>query len=62
MSKAKMQHCFNCGAELGVYVAYYGDLQTCGSVECGKAERKAYRAEDENAQYEAERDNFDRYR
>jgi hypothetical protein len=34
VSKAKMQHCFNCGKELGVYQAYYGDIQACGAHEC----------------------------
>lgn len=62
MAKERMQRCFNCGAELGVYVAYYGDLQTCGSAECGKAEREEYRARDEEARSRAERDDYDRYR
>lgn len=49
MSKAKMQHCFNCGAELGVYSAYYGDLQNCGASECTRAERETMQAEREEA-------------
>lgn len=49
MSKPKMQYCFNCGEELGVYVAYYGDLQNCGKSECMRAERDAYQAEREEA-------------
>lgn len=49
MSKAKKQFCFNCGAELGVYAAYYGDLQNCGSAECLRAERETLQAEREEA-------------
>lgn len=49
MAKAKMQHCFNCGAELGVYEAYYGDLQNCGASECNRAERETHEAEREEA-------------
>ena len=49
MSKPKMQHCFNCGAELGVYEAYYGDLQNCGASECTKAESETHQAEREEA-------------
>lgn len=47
MSKAKMQRCFNCGAELGVYEAYYRDLHTWGAHDCLKEEQ--YWAEREKA-------------
>ena len=49
MSKPKMQHCFNCGEELGIYVAYYGDLQNCGADECLRAEWETHAAEREEA-------------
>jgi hypothetical protein len=49
MSKAKMQHCFNCGKELGHYEAHYRDLQVCGDRECVRAEREIYQAEREEA-------------
>lgn len=49
MSKVKMQFCFNCGEELGVYAAYHGDLQVCGQIECCRAEREAMQAEREEA-------------
>jgi hypothetical protein len=49
MSKAKKQYCFNCGEDLGVYEAYYGDLQNCGAPECMRAERETLQAEREEA-------------
>lgn len=30
----KMQHCFNCGAEIGVYRSYPSDVESCGAREC----------------------------
>jgi ribosomal protein S27AE len=59
---AKMQHCFNCGAELGVFDAYHRDLQTCGEKECERAARDMERGEQEEAQYRAQEDNYERYR
>jgi hypothetical protein len=35
-----MRHCFNCGAELGVY-ADYDRLDTCGAGECNRAAAEA---------------------
>jgi len=57
-----MQHCFNCGAELGIYEKLRGDMDACGLAECQRAERDAYAAADEEAQERAREDNFDKYR
>lgn len=62
MSTPKMQHCFNCGADLGVYVKHFRDLDTCGEVTCERERRAAERAEDEEAQEAAREDQYDRYR
>lgn len=40
MSKERMQFCWYCGAELGVYAAIPSDRDTCGKIECS---REAYR-------------------
>jgi hypothetical protein len=45
---AKMRHCFNCGAELGVY-ADYDRLDDCGALECTRAARDAIAEERERA-------------
>jgi hypothetical protein len=58
---AKMQHCFWCGAELGIYEHYRGDIEACSQPECQREMRAAYRAEEEERQYRAERDHFERY-
>jgi hypothetical protein len=62
MSKEKMQHCFWCGAELGVYVGYYRDIEVCGKPECVREARAAERQEREEAQFSAEQDDYGRYR
>ena len=50
MSKLlKMQHCFNCGAELGVYAKLSRDHDTCGKIECEREARDAYAQEREEA-------------
>ena len=61
MSQPKMQHCFNCGEELGVFVAYYGDVLTCGSPECDHEAREIYRARQEEAEEQAREDGYSRY-
>lgn len=48
---AKMRHCFNCGAELGVY-ADYEPLDTCGSPQCEREAMNAFREEREDAHRE----------
>lgn len=58
----RMQYCFNCGKELGVYNKPYGDLDTCGDRECEKAAADAYMEREAEIRENAERDNYDRYR
>ena len=60
--KEKMQHCFNCGAELGIYRHYPGDIEVCGAAECLREMRAQQRMEDEQAQDAAREDNYGRYR
>ena len=61
MSAPKMQHCFNCGEELGIYAAYYGDLQTCTKKECNDEARDQYRYEQMDRKERAREDNYERY-
>lgn len=58
----KMQHCFNCGEELGVYRSYPGDVEHCGKRECAREAQYVYQYRDAEAQEAAAADNFDRYR
>lgn len=55
MKKPKMRHCFNCGAELGVY-AYYDPLDTCGALECNREARNAEAAERDEAHERLDKD------
>lgn len=52
---AKMQHCFNCGAELGVYDRMPGDRDTCGAKECEREARDADVAERDQAHEQLDR-------
>jgi hypothetical protein len=62
MNKAKMQHCFNCGDELGVYAAYYGDgPECCGKQECTRELRYAQQSDRDNRANEAAQDDYSRY-
>lgn len=57
MSKqAKMQHCFNCGEELGVYVHEWRDIECCGKHECQRELRNALAQEREEAHEQLDRD------
>lgn len=48
--EAKMRHCWNCGAEIGVYADWrQSDLDDCGSLECQRETRRAFQAEREEA-------------
>ena len=62
MSKPRMQHCFNCGEELGVYDKPPYAHDACGKPECQREELTAYQAEDEEAQIRAREDDYNRYR
>lgn len=52
---AKMRHCFNCGAELGVH-ADYEPLDDCGKRECVRAAQDAYQQERAEAHDQLDRD------
>ena len=58
----KMQHCFNCGEELGVYVHYHGDIECCGSRECDRELQAELRVQREEAMLRAEQDDYVAYR
>ncbi len=58
----KMQHCFNCGAELGVYQHDRGDIECCGARECQREMRDAIADEREDAHRQLDRDRgWDRF-
>lgn len=53
----KMRHCWNCGAEIGVYADWRpSDLDDCGSAECQRETRSALRAERDEAHEQLDRD------
>lgn len=60
MSK-KMQHCFNCGKELGIYDHCPGDIETCGSSECEREARNCERERSDQLREDAASDNYERY-
>jgi len=54
---AKMRHCWNCGAEMGVIEnRYYDRGDTCGQMECEREARNAAQAEREEAHEQLDRD------
>jgi len=58
----RMQYCFNCGAELGVYRTYSGDPpEVCGAAECQREACWSAQAERAERQWEAEQDDYSRY-
>lgn len=58
----RMQHCFNCGEELGIYDSYLGDIEHCGKMECQREANYAHQCRDADARESAREDNYDRYR
>ena len=58
----KMQHCFNCGAECGVFDNYWRDLVTCGNRECDREATYVYQCQEADARESAREDNYGRYR
>jgi hypothetical protein len=52
----KMRHCFNCGADLGVY-ADFDPLDNCGERECMRAAADAEAQEREDAHEQLDQDN-----
>jgi hypothetical protein len=58
----RIQYCFNCGEDLGIFELWPGDLPTCGKRECEREARYAREAEDAEARERAAYDNYDAYR
>ncbi len=56
-----MQYCVNCGAELGRYKHYHGDMESCGEPECRQELRAQYEMREAEARERAERDGFGLY-
>jgi hypothetical protein len=56
----RMQHCFNCGEQLGIFDSWPGDLDICGKIECQREQTYAYRCRDAEAQEAAREDGYDR--
>ncbi len=57
----RMQYCFNCGQELGVYASCPGDIEDCGSQKCVRAAREDMAAAREDRYLDAAEDDFSRY-
>lgn len=53
--------CDNCGEYVGPGKREYGEFVSCGLSECVRAERDAYREQDEVAQEAAAADGYSRY-
>lgn len=58
----KIQHCFNCGEELGVFELWPGDIEHCGKTECAREARYALQSQEADARERAREDDYDRYR
>lgn len=55
--KAKLRHCWNCGADMGVIEdRYYDRSDTCGAAECAREARDQARAERDEAHEQLDRD------
>lgn len=53
----KMRHCFNCGAELGLYSsAEYDPRDTCGQSECDREARNSIAEERDEAHRQLDQD------
>ncbi len=54
---AKMRHCWNCGAEMGVIEnKYYDCMDVCGNLECNRALGDALAQERAEAHEQLDRD------
>ena len=52
----KMQHCFWCGEELGVYDSYGQNYDTCGKRECEREAARLQAQERDEAHEQLDRD------
>lgn len=56
-STAKMRHCWNCGADMGLIEnRHYDRSDTCGRTECEREARDAARGERDDAHDRLDRD------
>jgi len=60
--KKRMQYCYWCGQELGIYERHSDDFDTCGKIECNRQLKNSHEAEEDELKHEAEQDHYDRYR
>ena len=57
MSRARMRFCWNCGAEMGLIEdKHYDSRDTCGALECQRAEQDAAAQERAEAYERLDRD------
>jgi hypothetical protein len=54
--KARRHYCMNCGEDMGPWDRFSSNLDTCGKIECARAEREAYAQEREEAHERLDRD------
>jgi hypothetical protein len=60
MMPKRMQHCFYCGAELGVY-DNFGEPDACGERICQRELRYCYQSERAERRAKADDDDYNRY-
>ena len=58
----KMQHCFWCGEELGIYDNFGWRFEHCQNQKCAEEARHAELSEQEELRHRAEDDEYERYR
>lgn len=61
MATEREQFCFNCGAPLGVYRHYLGDIEVCVKKECNQEARRQHQIDEEDRRMRAEEDDYQRY-
>lgn len=58
----KKQFCFYCGEDLGVYDSFGSRLETCGKRECEREASYEEQSERDQAAWDAQQDDYARYR
>jgi hypothetical protein len=62
MTMSKRVYCAWCGEDIGESVSCFREMESCGKSECEREVRAMQRAETEQAQFNAELDDWERYR